>query len=85
MIISDNASTDKTPEICKEYVSKDPRIKYYRNERNLGAMANFKRVFELSSGEFFMFASDHDLWDKTFISRCVEVLTEDPICCSMFL
>jgi Glycosyltransferases involved in cell wall biogenesis len=78
LIISDNASTDKTPEICKEYVSKDPRIKYYRNERNLGAMANFKRVFELSSGEFFMFASDHDLWDKTFISRCVEVLTEDP-------
>jgi len=78
LIISDNASTDKTPEICKEYVSKDPRIKYYRNERNLGAIANFKRVFELSSGEFFMFASDHDLWDKTFISRCVEVLTEDP-------
>ncbi len=78
LIISDNASTDKTPEICKEYASKDQRIKYFRNERNLGAIPNVNRVIELSSGEFFMLASDHDLWDKSFISKCVNVLTENP-------
>ena len=36
IIISDNASTDATPAICSAYAAKDPRIRYYRNERNIG-------------------------------------------------
>src|SRR5437016_3045710 len=48
LIISDNASTDRTHEICERYCKKDPRIRFYRNERNLGAGWNFQHVFELS-------------------------------------
>ena len=47
LIISDNASTDRTAQICKEYANRDPRIRYYRNEKNLGAARNFNYVFEL--------------------------------------
>ncbi|MEM4134638.1 MAG: glycosyltransferase, partial [Candidatus Micrarchaeia archaeon] len=47
LIISDNASEDKTPEICLEYAARDKRIRYYRNEKNMGAAWNFKRVFDL--------------------------------------
>ena len=69
LIISDDASTDNSQDICQEYLAKDKRIKYLRNENNLQAIRNHNQVFELSSGEYFMWASDHDLWDKTFISQ----------------
>ena len=72
--ISDNASTDRTGDICQEYVRKDDRIRYRRNPTNLGALYNFRHVLELSTGKYFMWAADHDLWDPSFISRCVSVL-----------
>ena len=77
LIISDNASEDGTAEICREYLTEDKRIRYYRNETNLGAVVNFNRVFELSNAKYFMWAADHDLWRPTFISRCVSVMEED--------
>ena len=52
-IISDNASTDRTQEICLTYAARDNRIRYHRNEVNLGAAPNYNRVFQLSSNEFF--------------------------------
>ena len=59
LIISDNASTDRTEEICNDFADSDDRIRYYRQEKNLGAAANFNRVFELSSGKYFKWAA-HD-------------------------
>jgi glycosyltransferase involved in cell wall biosynthesis len=85
LIISDNASTDRTPEICREYAAKDPRVHYHRNSTNLGVVKNFNRVFELSSGDYFMWAGDHDLRAPTYISRCLEIMVADPsvvLCCS---
>jgi len=78
LIISDNASEDATQQICLEYATRDARVRYYRNETNLGPFENFNRVFRLSSGEYFMWAAGHDLWAPTFISRCVGVLEKDP-------
>ncbi|MCS7214372.1 MAG: glycosyltransferase family 2 protein, partial [Candidatus Calescibacterium sp.] len=78
LIVSDNASEDETQQIVLDYAKKDKRIKYYRNDVNLGMAENFKRVFELSSGKYFMWASDHDLHHTTFISRCVEILEKNP-------
>lgn len=78
LIISDNASTDRTKEICQEYAAKDRRIRYHRNEINLGAIKNAWYVFNSSEGKYFMFAADHDLWHPAFISRCVSNLEEDP-------
>lgn len=78
LIISDNASTDRTPDICREYAKKDSRIRYDRNDVNIGMTGNQNRVFELSSGEFFMWAAGHDLWHQSFIRRCLEVMKQDP-------
>ena len=47
LIISDNASTDGTPAICQKYADADPRVKYYRNDSNIGNPGNFNRIFEL--------------------------------------
>lgn len=77
LIISDNASTDHTAEICQEYVAKDQRVRYHRNTTNLGAVKNFNRVFALAQGTYFMWAADHDHHAPTFISRCIAVLEQD--------
>ncbi len=72
LIISDNASTDKTQEICREYKSLDSRIRYYRNYTNIGALHNFDRAFDLAIGEYFMFACHDDYWKPNYISSCLK-------------
>lgn len=77
VIISDNASTDSTQEICKAYAARDRRIKYYRNERNIGGHKNFNRVFQLATGEYFRWATHDDLCAPESLERCIEVLEQN--------
>jgi glycosyltransferase involved in cell wall biosynthesis len=78
IVISDNASTDRTAAICRYYQQKDPRIRYVRNHKNLGAAANFNRAFELSSAPLFHGGACDDLYEPQFLERCVEVLDHRP-------
>ncbi len=77
LVISDNASTDGSSEIGQQYAARDPRIRYYRNDTNIGAVRNWNRALELSRGQYFMWASDHDLWRPGYISACVSWLTNE--------
>jgi len=78
LIISDNASTDGTQKICKTYAAKDSRIRYFRNERNIGAAPNYRKVFELSRGEFFKWCAHDDLCHPSLLRRCVESFASAP-------
>lgn len=78
LIISDNASTDRTEEICREYASRDARISYHRSDINRGAAWNYNHVFELSRGKYFKWASHDDRCAPTFLERCVEALDTSP-------
>jgi len=78
LIISDNASTDATEAICREYAAKDDRIRYYRGDRNRGAAWNHNRVFELARGEFFKWAAHDDTLAPEFLERCVAALDAHP-------
>ncbi|PPS41151.1 glycosyltransferase family 2 protein [Chroococcidiopsis sp. TS-821] len=78
IIISDNGSTDKTEDICRAYAAQDRRIRYYRNEQNLGAGWNFNRVLELSTGEFFRWACHDDVCAPELLAQCVAVLDAHP-------
>jgi glycosyltransferase involved in cell wall biosynthesis len=78
IVISDNASTDSTPEICRRYAELDGRVKYVRSDRNRGSSWNFNRVLELSSGEYFMWAAHDDVRDPGFVSKCVAKLEREP-------
>lgn len=84
LTVSDNASTDATEAICREYAARDPRVRYHRAERNMGAVWNFRRAFELSRGEYFCWAAFDDLREPAFVRRCVEALEASPravMCC----
>jgi len=78
IVISDNASTDRTQEICSQYCKKDERIRYSRNDTNIGSARNFNKVFELSRGSYFAWAAHDDLYGNRYLESCVEVLDNDP-------
>lgn len=78
LVISDNASSDRTEEICRHYQALDARIKYDRASRNQGIVWNHNRVFERSSGEYFMWFSHDDLLAPSYVGRCVAILEMDP-------
>jgi glycosyltransferase involved in cell wall biosynthesis len=78
LIISDNASSDRSEEIGRCYAARDSRVRYVRNERNLGCNTNFRRAFQLSSGQYFRWAAADDLSDRSSLARCVEILDREP-------
>ena len=78
IIISDNASTNNTSEICQRYVLKNARVKYSRFDKNLGAIENYNWVFKLSSGKYFMLAAHDDHHEPSFISACVTKMEQCP-------
>ena len=77
IVISDNASTDRTAEICRCYQNKDARVRYFRSDQNLGAAWNHNRVIELSSAPLFKWAACDDLHDPLYLARCVDALHND--------
>jgi len=77
LIISDNASTDKTGTICQEYAKKDKRIRYIRQETNMGIVWNFNFVLQEANTEFFMWASADDVWHHEFIQRNFKFLEKN--------
>lgn len=78
LIISDNASTDRTPEICRDLASDDERITYSENSQNIGAAGNYNKLFAMSSGEFFRWANADDLSGPELHARCLAVLRSHP-------
>jgi glycosyltransferase involved in cell wall biosynthesis len=69
LIISDNASTDATELICREYAARDLRIYYVRHEVNRGAPANFQFVLDKARGKYFMWAAADDVRSPDFIEK----------------
>lgn len=80
VVLSDNASTDGTAEICRDVAARDSRFRYIRQPVNRGAAENFATVLRESRGQYFMWLGDDDWLDLDYVARCVEVLTADPRC-----
>ncbi len=80
LIICDNASTDETEVVCREFAEKDPRVTYIRQPENLGASANFADAFNRSTGVYFKWHGHDDLIAPTYLERLVEALDDDPDC-----
>jgi len=78
LIISDNASYDRTAAICKDAAERDKRIRYSRVEVNCGAAPNFRRVFQLSTAKYFKWATHDDVCLPGFLKRCVETMERAP-------
>jgi glycosyltransferase involved in cell wall biosynthesis len=84
LILSDNASTDATAQICQKYCAQDTRIRYVRQEKNLGLHGNWTYVADQAQGEFFMWAAADDYWEPEFIEVLVKKLQAEPDAISAF-
>lgn len=85
LLLSDNASTDRTAEICRRYASRDPRVRYWRNDRNIGGMRNATLTFWRARGEYFRWAAHDDVCEPTMLQRLVDELDARPdvaLCCA---
>jgi glycosyltransferase involved in cell wall biosynthesis len=78
LIISDNASTDGTEEICRKFAEADRRILYSRNDRNIGGMNNANLTVDRSRGEYYRLAAHDDYCAPTLLDSCVGALDRRP-------
>lgn len=78
IVLCDNASTDATADICREFAARDRRVRYHRNPQNLGVVKNFNLAFELSRGRYFKWAAYDDLHAPTFLQRTAALLDASP-------
>ena len=78
LIISDNASTDETAQICADFAARDRRVRYFRQEQNLGAAPNHQFTFFQAVGEYFKWSAHDDIMEPTWLERCVAVLDSHP-------
>jgi glycosyltransferase involved in cell wall biosynthesis len=74
LIVADNASTDGTEDIVRSYAAQDSRVRYHRNEANIGLAANFNLVFRMSDSPYFRWATSDDVSLPDFLRRCIECL-----------
>ena len=77
LLISDNASTDLTAEICTRFSANDPRVIYERQEENVGAARNFNILVERVRTPLFKWAAHDDILKPTYLERCVGALDSD--------
>lgn len=78
IVVADNASTDRTLEIVREFAARDPRIIVLSSDRNRGAAWNYNRVLDACSGEYFRWQAHDDRVLPAATERCVQALDDDP-------
>lgn len=84
IIISDNASTDNTEEICLQAASQYKNIKFYHQSENIGWQKNYEFVLNKSLGTYFCWVAADDLRSEDFVSKLLSVLeAEDRVACVM--
>jgi glycosyltransferase involved in cell wall biosynthesis len=79
LIISDNASTDRTEKLCRAYAAQDERVRYHRNPTNIGGANNENQTCANGSGQYFRWAAHDDVCAPTLLEKCVAALDENPM------
>jgi glycosyltransferase involved in cell wall biosynthesis len=78
LILQDNASTDRTAELCAAFAARDPRVRYLRNASNLGLAPNYNLAFENARGQYFKWMAHDDYLEPTYLAETVRVLDQRP-------
>lgn len=83
LVLLDDASSDGTEAIAREYEQRDPRVRYHRHQTRQAMIATWREVALIAhrdwpSAEYFAWVSDHDRWHPQWLSRLVAELDADP-------
>lgn len=77
LLVSDNASSDRTGSICRDYAAMDRRVRYMRNDVNVGFSRNQNRVIEMAAGQYFLLTHHDDVRSPTYLAWTVDVMEAD--------
>ncbi|MGP8214413.1 MAG: glycosyltransferase family 2 protein [Bacteroidia bacterium] len=72
ILIVDDGSSDNTCNIVEGFAAKDKRIRFLRNEKNLGLVANWNKCMEVAKGEWIKFLFQDDYLD----ADCIEIMVQ---------
>lgn len=78
IIVSDNCSTDSTQEAIQRVGIRHHAVKYYRQEMNIGMIANFEFVLRKATGKYFMWVADDDELESGVLEKYVAFLEAHP-------
>lgn len=78
LLILDNASTDATETICRNYAAQDPRIRYQRHAKNLGASMNHILGFRMAQAAYLKYIAHDDEWEPELLEKSVYILDAHP-------
>src|SRR5437764_14943821 len=77
ILIMDDCSPDNTPEVARSFT--DPRVKYIRNEPNLGHLRNYNKGIKMSQGKYvWLISADDRLTCREALARYVTVMESNP-------
>jgi glycosyltransferase involved in cell wall biosynthesis len=83
LVISDNASNDETEALCRTIAAHDPRVRYMRQESNIGQFPNFNVLYGALRSPYVMVLADDDWLEPDYLGRCVAALREEPGCAAV--
>lgn len=78
MIVVDDASSDLSVEIIKEFAKNDNRIKLIVNETNLGLAKSLEKGVKAASGQWIAFLESDDLWTEDNLQKKSEIIAQNP-------
>lgn len=81
LFISDNCSSDNTPEVVEKYIQKGLPITYSRNDENIGPDNNFLKCFYAAQSKYLWLLGDDDFLLEGRLKTIVEVLVKSDIGC----
>lgn len=70
VVVSDNCSSDNTAEFVRSF--ENPRLRYFRHDKNIGPVNNFNYCLEKANGDYFLLLHDDDLIDPDFVETCMQ-------------
>ena len=79
IVIVDNASTDRTWEICQKFSSKDKRVRTYQNKHNIGPVQNWKRCIGEAKGKYGKILFSDDMMASTFLEKCLPFIEKPDV------
>jgi glycosyltransferase involved in cell wall biosynthesis len=77
LVISDNASTDETQEVCQRFAAGDQRVVYHRQATNIGLLNNYVSAAERTNGAFVRWIGDDDSLEPEYVARTLDAFEED--------
>lgn len=78
VVVCDNASSDRTAQICRDIAATDERLTYLRNQTNIGAARNYNRVWKESRGRYFKWLAHDDRMKPGYVATMAGILDSSP-------